>query len=538
MAYPFSRLEVSIQAASGDGLYYGRFPHGDKPVLTSISGAAVSAVSAAGALSTAIRLGGAAADLSSASASLTTGSGGSPIVFDRFISTTGNDAHDGLTPATAWAITSLQDTNTNNSQLPGLKIGLMAGTYSLSGLQSGAHPGTADPNNNYPYPILHLPAGSAGASTYIASCDVSGNYSARVATLDWGAGVSATTNSVIGQDTGGNGYITIDGLTIKGYSAPPTGSSLSNKQIGYYPGGSAGPMVVKNCDMGVMNIGTTSTGSNDGSIFEDGANNTVVQNCFFHDIHKSQSDHVHAYCSFSSTGTQYIENTHENCDTALDGKVNANGCTIARNYFYNCGVAGGDAAVIQGFDGDQNTTNTPHSFLNNIFDSCPGEVRTVDVITHIAQPNTIANNTVYFTDSGSNGVWDLRCQTGGSISFHDNITVTTLATGGGSPQGRLGLTSGFVALSDFNCFFAANGNFNAMWALSGVAQNSLTAWHTTGLDTHSINTNPVFASTIVPGAGPAQFKLGSGSPCIGTGTSGVNMGAWDGTVTQIGCDFE
>lgn len=75
MAYPFSRLEVSIQAASGDGLYYGRFPHGDKPLLTSISGAAVSAVSAAAALATAIRLGGAAADTNSATAALTTALG-------------------------------------------------------------------------------------------------------------------------------------------------------------------------------------------------------------------------------------------------------------------------------------------------------------------------------------------------------------------------------------------------------------------------------------------------------------------------------
>lgn len=77
MAYPFSRLEVSIQAASGDGLYYGRFPHGDAPASgASMTGAALTRITAVAALQTQIKLGGAAADTISASAALTTSSGG------------------------------------------------------------------------------------------------------------------------------------------------------------------------------------------------------------------------------------------------------------------------------------------------------------------------------------------------------------------------------------------------------------------------------------------------------------------------------
>lgn len=67
MTYPLSRLEVSIQAASSDGLFYGRFPHGDKPV-SSLTGLASDATTASGALSTAIKLGGAAVTTTSAQA--------------------------------------------------------------------------------------------------------------------------------------------------------------------------------------------------------------------------------------------------------------------------------------------------------------------------------------------------------------------------------------------------------------------------------------------------------------------------------------
>jgi len=65
------------------------------------------------------------------------------------------------------------------------------------------------------------------------------------------------------------------------------------------------------------------------------------------------------------------------------------------------------------------------------------------------------------------------------------------------------------------------------------------------VDTHSLlSTNPQFASTITPGAGATQFQLATGSPCIGAGRVGgvasgtaCNIGAWDGTVTQIGASF-
>lgn len=71
MAYPLSRLEVSIQTASADGLYYGRFPHGDKPSGANLSGAALTHITSPSVLLTLIKLGGAANDVASASGALT-----------------------------------------------------------------------------------------------------------------------------------------------------------------------------------------------------------------------------------------------------------------------------------------------------------------------------------------------------------------------------------------------------------------------------------------------------------------------------------
>jgi hypothetical protein len=464
--------------------------------------------------------------------------------FDFYISTTGNDSNAG-TLANPWAITSLQDTNSNNSLIAAKRVGLIAGTYSLSGMTSGSHVGGV--GSNYDYPILHLPAGSSGHPTYIGSSNSSGFYTARVATLDWGQGVSNTTNSMIGQNSGGSGFFTIDGLTVTGYTTSSVGggtSSQSCKQIGYYPAQSAGLVTVQNCDMGNMSVTSNSSGSNDGPIFMDGSSlpgvlNVLVQNNKFHDVHKAADPtHVHAFEQYHSTGGQFLNNTIITCDCGIEGKVDVNGLVAAYNYFYNCGQTGGGAAALMGFDGFS-SGSTVNTFHHNIFDTNPGAIFKIDVSSsHIAQPATFYNNTVYCTVSGSNDIWDLRGGLANAVTFHDNILVTTAATGGGSASGRLGLTSGDVAACDFNCYYPTNGNFTAMWALSGTAQNTLANWRTaSGFDTNGINTNPTFSSSIVSGAGPTQFQLGGGSPCIGTGTGGANMGAWDGVVTQIGCNF-
>jgi hypothetical protein len=434
--------------------------------------------------------------------------------YDFYISPSGSDSNPG-TQSSPWAITSLVDSSPNNSKIAGKRVGLLPGTYALGSMQSGSSP------NDYQHPILHLPAGTSSNPTTVAS------VTPRAAILDWTGNNSA--NSVIGQNQSQQGNWVIDGLTIKGQT-----SAGSCKMVGYYPAGGAGPVTIQNCDMGSQSVGPAASGSNDGAIFCQGHVNLTISNNYFHDIHKpAQIDHVHAFIEYSGTGTRFINNTVENCDTGIDGKVNDNGAVVAYNYFYKTGTGGSFCAPIQGYDGDQNSTETANSFHHNIFDSC-GPVHQCDVNNVTAQKFSWYNNTVYDTRSGSIAVWDLRASIGGALTFHDNITVTTAATGGGS-YGRMAVTSGDVALCDYNCWNYSNSSGG--WGISGSLVATLVSWLASGFDRHGIQADPKFASSISPGAGPNQFKLATGSPCVGTGTGGINMGAWDGSVTQIGCSF-
>src|ERR1700733_8359267 len=138
----------------------------------------------------------------------------STYIFDFYVSTTGNDSNNGLTPATAWAFTSFNNTgSTNNAKMAGKKIGIVAGTYNLSQLTSG-HTGSGD----YTWSLMNLPGGTSTSPTVVASCNASGVYTPRVAIIF----VDVLNNNGCiggggGQAGGGTAsYITVDGLTVNG----------------------------------------------------------------------------------------------------------------------------------------------------------------------------------------------------------------------------------------------------------------------------------------------------------------------------------
>jgi hypothetical protein len=72
-------------------------------------------------------------------------------------------------------------------------------------------------------------------------------------------------------------------------------------------------------------------------------------------------------------------------------------------------------------------------------------------------------------------------------------------------------STGFTA--DNNLFYSADNPDSWIW--SGVDKESFADWKTAaGQDTHSLNTNPLFVSTVTP-----DFSLLLNSPCINAGTS-------------------
>jgi len=397
--------------------------------------------------------------------------------------------------------------------MAGKKIGLLPGTYAVASLASGSDSG------DYQRPVLHIPAGSAGSPTVVQS------VTARAAIVNYSN--SSNVNSCIGQNTGGAGLWTLDGIVINatGYN----GSAIS-----YFPGGTNSGATIQNCE--IYGIAATTVGNNYAGIFQQGANGTLIQNNYFHDIHKpSQPDHCHAIEEYGCSKTQILYNTIKNCDTGIDGKVDDNNCTIAFNYLYNCPYG-----AIQGYDGDQNSTEAVNTFHNNVIDSC-GQQKLVDVSSLCEQPVVWYNNTSYDSRSGSNSTIDLRSTVGGSVRYYNNLVVMT-ANSGGPYVGTVAFSSGGIALCDYNSYYF--NSYSSAWG-QGSVYSSMAAWKASpgSPDAHSIVGDPVFSAAISPGGGPLQFQLsgtyghGGSSPCAAAGQNGANIGAWDGTVSQIGCNF-
>ncbi len=449
--------------------------------------------------------------------------GGAP--FDYYLSTTGNDSNAGTVGA-PWAMTSLQDTNSNNALMAGKRVGFIGGTYNVASMTSGSSP------SDYQHPIFHIPSGSSGSPTYVGSSDASGHESPRAAVFV--SSSSAGVNAVFGQNPNSAGYWTLSGVVINGNSYPNSlvyASYPTSPGTIYTGAGTAPGIAIQNCE--IYGIAATAVGANEACIFLQGALNAIVTNNKLHDVTKpAQPDHAHCYEEYACSGTQFTYNTVYNATSGAEAKAGSGGTIVAYNYLYNCSTN-----ALEGFDGAEGNPNSPstaYSIHHNVFDSC-GPVHACDVNNTTSQAIDWHSNTIYDTRSNSNVTLDLRSSAANLITLHDTIVVAT-ANSGGDSYGGLALTSGGVVESDYNCF-DYNTNTGG-WGLSGTLQNSLSAWQSAAsLDAHSIASNPQFVSTIVPGAGPNQFKLGSGSPCLGTGTGGINMGAWDGLATQIGSNF-
>jgi hypothetical protein len=508
--------------------------------------------------------------------------------FDYFISTSGNDSNPG-TLAQPWAITSFEIASPNFNKMAGKRIGIMAGNYSLA---KQTQP------DDWSLSLVNIPGGSASASTYVASCDTNGNYSPRAATLTWTG--AQLTPGIIGSNgvTAPSGYVTIDGLVING---GPLGGSGANSASGhlvnfYAPSwaissaatASMVGIVVQNCE--IHGILQTQTGQNLAGLFLAGTVNALIQNNYIHDCNVTaggnagNAQHIGACAEIGCSGTQYLYNTIANCPNGngIWGKEGSSSVTIAYNYFYNCGTgsvaAGQNCGAITAFNGYGGAPNPGPgqrvTIHHNIIDGNASDRNMTQPEADVSQ--LFYNNTIYSTGTfGGQWACELYVTTDNASicnaysNYYNNIYCTstnaTNSSGGTKRNGRLCLNGGtpFGGAAaggsngsgwqtvDHNCWYDLGANYTAYWGLAVAAgttgYNSFAAWKTAaqaivaGTESHSICAqDPKFSAgtaSIVSGAGSAQFKLASGSPCIGLGQSGGNMGAWDGTVTQIGCSF-
>lgn len=508
------RINISIPVESSDGLFHGRFPQGaPNAVLTGV------------ALAVSLALG-----------TLTVGGSGGGFTPDFFVDPVGSDLNDGKTRATAWAITSLQSTNSNNSKIAGKKVQLNNGTYSCGGLASHAA------GNDFSFPALSVPPGPNTATpTWIRS------ETKHQATLDFTGftgtaqgNAAANANSMFGQNpniSGGNGNITFDGFRITG------GGTATQNPIDLRFSGSFSGVTIQNCILG--DITHISDGGNSACVLLQGCVLPVLTNNTFQNAIKTgtQPDHMHALVIFSGQGGgTFTNNTCVNTSSGIDGKTGCANWVIAYNYFTNMPFN----VAIHGFDGGQgdpngglgsNTAGTNFNiFHHNVLDDA-GVLHSGDTRDTGSTQNLRAfNNTIFLSTLSGSAQGDMRALNtqGNAVTdppkadHWNNLYVRTAGTG------FVGGGEGF-GVWDFNAYCGPSQN-NGWLVQTAGAENNFSTFASfktaSGVDTNSVYnaspTFPQFISPIVVGAGPGQFALSPSSPFRASGSNPGRVGGLSG----------
>jgi len=448
--------------------------------------------------------------------------------------------------------------NANFYKMAGKRIGLLPGTYNV-----GA----------YVYPdsstgAIQIPGGSSGAPTYIASCDSSGNYSPRTATITalvsgvYGGHAGHTYNGPIISHVGKFpatypvGYMTMDGLIISGFSYKAV--RIGGGSSGDGPTGLRG-IVVQNCEFtgGSSNPGDAT--DNAVSLWLDNTIGAVVTNNYFHDNYAfstTSMDHLNAVILWECQGTTIQYNTAVNAGNIYGKEVGNQGSTVQYNYVdASMYTARGTASGIEDFTGANTSGLTQTTTIrNNIVISSGWGIQgaTLSYNYGWTTPVNIYNNTIVLKPTASPypAAW-VTSQSSRNIKFYNNIYAGA-ADGSGykafhlNPDGpsvwdyNLYIGSGMTwALSNDTLLSAVLSSFTSQ---SAVAAAVTAAGGIAGLDAHSIATNsPGF---IGAGLLAQNYQLASSSPAKNsgrsdgtTGGSACDMGAWGNGATQIGCSF-
>lgn len=473
-----------------------------------------------------------------------------PTSFDYYISPTGSDSNPG-TLAQPWAITAI---NTKHSTYAGKTLGLLPGTYRVSSLMG----------TNENVAALTIAGGSGPSNqTYIASANSSGGYSRGSATLQandnglYGGG-NANESPIMAARAGAD-YWTVDGLRF-------TGFSMWAFHVGNSPSGGAciTGWTIQNCEFtgGNDQSNTASNGVNCGVIIVYASINGTVTNNWFHD-NVGSTDTQHWSCVYQwglgdtpTSGNVYTYNTIVKSGNLHGKEAPQYGTEIAYNYIDMTGTLATSeycGAAIMGFMADGgNAGGAVTSWHHNVIRANGMALDfNNDNPSHsyTDSPLRIYNNTVVVigqqTSGYVNGGYD-GSGTGRQVSAYNNLYYDN-----GQSDGTYGYwltNTNALALCDYNIY----GSWNkfctvapgATTSAGMTSYGSLSAWAAAigGQEAHSMtSSSSPFTST---GVDALQFQISSGSPAYQAGRVGgvstgaiCHIGAWDGTVTRIGCSF-
>lgn len=454
--------------------------------------------------------------------------------FDYYISPTGSDSNAG-TSASPWALTAI---NTKRSTYAGKRVGVLPGTYNCLSLVGGSYRG------DFATPAFNIAGGSSGSPTVIQST------TPRGAVLDASANSSNNPNGqpLIGTigPTAGAGYITLDGFEIKNCynraisAGQDTGASFSGTRV-------LG-LVIQNCF--VHDVTNNIGAANPTAITMYSSQGAVIQNNYITNMYDnySRASGIEIWTSIG-TVTQFnsvISNSTQQSGGILHKNSSQHSNTLRYNFVdMTKSGSGGTYGVIVDDDGDGSTTDSIYN--NVIVADAPVQASAMDVGNFPSSANHQVwyNNTFVGIPNCSVGCW-VRFGAAGTIKFYNNI-ISRGTIGG---RGDADTSASAFALVDYNCYPASpslglspNGSQN----YPNSVTSNLASWASTlpsgaiGKDAHSVAASPMFVGT---GNGAARYKLQSGSPCSGkgstNGTSGgsaTDMGAWGNGASQVGCNF-
>lgn len=481
------------------------------------------------------------------------GGGNSNVVFDFFMSPTGDDNNAGNTTAAPWSISAF---NSKQSQYRGKKIGIIGDKGPIrNGVSGGVNTSiwsliqstTLDVNGAPTGAVFQIDGGPDGGNvTYIASCTSNGVYSSRLALIDCcnpannaiptqAAALFGQTNYLVTPNIANYGNLTFDGV------------SVTNVTFSVYvllPPSVVGNVTFKNCEF--SNANNVISNNNPGFVQLNNCNTATFQYNKFHDgftVATDNQGHGGSYkpwgfngiITFSSNNVVIDHNTLYNIGIPIatkDGRQQAN---ITYNYV-DCGSFGsafnnGVSHCVQSLVTSNGKVSLVH---HNIF---VGDVYGFgEDGSHNQGSILVYNNTFYANVSQFAAFYGYPdTSPAGNYQFYNNLVYSPISyTTGGSTAGALWI-QGNNGITASNCDFNAYGSgMTFAFDFSGNVGLSLATWQSKGYDTHSANlASTPFVTT------PANLSINSFSTIGAANTAGQGgaiCGALDGSNT-VGCGF-
>ena len=387
-------------------------------------------------------------------------------------------------------------------------------------------PGTYDPPNASDY---ETPAWNSANSGTPGNPITYKSYIPLAAVIRDCANAAATGNSGWGVGgAGGRDYITFDGFTC--VRDKDLGTLASSHTV--IANGSSN-IRVKNCNY----IGRSHFNHTNGCCIacHGGSQIYIHHNTFSgqtSDPGRTEATiNVSAVYLFATTDFYVYNNTVYNCHNGISWKTAPNNVNCYQNFLY-------DLTRAAFFPTLETTGQSNWNIHHNVVLNAEYLVDMEDSPASVATGMKIYNNTVYDSGAMTRGVF--HGQDGGnqpwrSTEFYNNIFHLGASTRLLEIYDNVVGATAFPTVLNNNCYYMSAGT--ASWSRNATVNTTLSGWRTTaqavlaGAEANSITTNPSFVN--VGGASAADYKLAGGSPCIGAGVGGVDMGAWQG-VTVIG----